>query len=50
MVGHSELKTTNGYLRKAGIEVLGGTDKLGYKLPRERVGNVLSLVTKDRPG
>lgn len=34
-VGHSQLKTTNGYLRKAGIEVKGLTDLLGYKLPDE---------------
>jgi len=44
IVGHSELKTTNGYLRKAGVDVLGGTDKLGYKLPQESEGKVLSLV------
>ena len=45
MVGHTQLKTTNGYLRKAGVEVQGGTDKLGYKLPDERIGaKVLSLV------
>lgn len=35
MVGHSQLKTTNGYLRKAGVEVKGATDKLGYGLPDE---------------
>lgn len=33
MVGHSQLKTTNAYLRKAGVEVKGGTDKLGYGGP-----------------
>lgn len=45
IVGHSQLKTTNGYLRKAGVEVQGGTDKLGYKLPEENYGaTVLSLV------
>ncbi len=44
IVGHSELKTTNGYLRKAGVDVQGGTDKLGYKLPLNSTGKVLSLV------
>jgi integrase len=45
IVGHSQLKTTNGYLRRAGVEVQGGTDKLGYKLPDESCGaKVLSLV------
>ncbi len=34
IVGHSELKTTNGYLRKAGIDVKGGTDKLTFKVPK----------------
>lgn len=34
-VGHNQLKTTNGYLRKAGVEVKGLTDLLGYKLPKE---------------
>lgn len=44
MVGHSELKTTNGYFRKAGVDVQGGTDKLGYKLPLESGAMILSLV------
>jgi len=44
IVGHNELKTTNGYLRKAGVDVQGGTDKLGYKLPQESEGRVLSIV------
>ena len=44
IVGHSELKTTNGYLRKAGVDVKGGTDKLGYKLPQDAIGKVLSIV------
>lgn len=44
LVGHSQLKTTNGYLRKAGVDVQGGTDKLGYKLPTLSQTKVLSLV------
>lgn len=43
IVGHSQLKTTNGYLRKAGVEVQGGTDKLGYKLPKAAPGKILTL-------
>ena len=35
VVGHNQLKTTNSYLRKAGVEVKGVTDHLGYKLPGE---------------
>ena len=46
IVGHTELKTTNGYLRKAGVDVKGGTDKLGYKLPQEADATVLKLVKK----
>jgi len=48
IVGHSELKTTNGYLRKAGVDVQGGTDKLGYKLPNESQGEVLSIVGRTK--
>lgn len=45
IVGHSQLKTTNGYLRKAGVEIKGGTDKLGYELPDEdRRAKVLAFV------
>lgn len=43
IVGHSELKTTNGYLRKAGVDVQGGTDRLGYKVPVIRDANVIEL-------
>ena len=46
IVGHTQLKTTNGYLRKAGVEVQGGTDKLGYKLPQETLGTVLHILKK----
>lgn len=43
LVGHSQLKTTNGYLRKAGVDVQGGTDKLGYKLPELSDAKVYNL-------
>lgn len=45
IVGHSQLKTTNGYLRKAGVEVRGATDELGYKMPSiGAMRQVLSIV------
>ena len=44
IVGHTQLKTTNVYLRKAGVDVQGGTDKLGYNVPSDSMGQVLSLV------
>ena len=44
IVGHSELETTNEYVRKAGIELHGATDKLGYVVPVEEAAKVLELV------
>ena len=44
IVGHSQLKTTNGYLRKAGVDVQGATESLGYKLPSESSAKVLTLL------
>lgn len=45
IVGHTQLETTNGYLRKAGVELKGATDKLGYKLPGDVGGaKVLSMI------
>ena len=43
IVGHSEIKTTNGYLRKAGVDLQGVTDELGYSLPSESEAKVLML-------
>jgi integrase len=44
VVGHTQIKTTNVYLRKAGVDVQGATSELGYSLPSNEVGQVLSLV------
>lgn len=44
IVGHSQIKTTNGYLRKAGVEVKGATEELGYQLPTAQDATILSLV------
>lgn len=43
IVGHSQIKTTNGYLRKAGVDVAGGTEKLGYDVISSE-DNVIKLV------
>jgi integrase len=45
IVGHSDMETTNVYVRKAGIEIQGATEKLGYNVPREVTGaKILDLV------
>ena len=46
IVGHSQLKTTNCYLRKAGVDVQGGTEKLGYGLPDDTEAKIFSIVQK----
>lgn len=46
IVGHAELRTTNGYLRRAGVDVKGGTDKLGYSVPSGQSGQVIQLHKK----
>ena len=46
IVGHSQIKTTNGYLRKAGVDVQGATEKLGYELPDEVVGGKVFSLNK----
>lgn len=43
IVGHSEIKTTNVYLRLAGVDVKGATDELGYKLPQTSEAKVYQL-------
>lgn len=43
MVGHSDLKTTNVYLRIIGGDLDGATDKLSYCLPAYDLGKVISL-------
>ncbi|MFN3697106.1 MAG: tyrosine-type recombinase/integrase [Pseudobdellovibrio sp.] len=49
IVGHSQLKTTNGYLRKAGVDVKGATEALGYKMPKlSYSANVVSLADRRR--
>lgn len=43
IVGHADMETTNVYLRKAGIELKDGTERLGYKLPAIQADNVVQL-------
>jgi integrase len=47
IVGHCELKTTNGYLRKAGVDVHGGTDKLSYKIPKLEEAKLIPFLRLD---
>ena len=44
IVGHSDMETTNMYVRRAGIELKGGTDKLGYKVPVQSGATVLKMI------
>jgi integrase len=44
IVGHSQIKTTNVYFRKAGVDVRGGTDGLGYTVPNDRQAALLQIV------
>lgn len=50
IVGHSQLRTTNGYLRKAGVDVVGVTDRLGYKLPKDVLENRIIPFRRDSNG
>ncbi len=45
IVGHSDIDTTNKYLRKAGIEIKGATSQLGYKLPEIVGERVISFAS-----
>ncbi len=46
IVGHSELHTTNRYLRVAGADLEGATDRLGFALPSDELANVIQLPYK----
>ncbi len=43
IVGHSDMETTNVYLRKAGIELKYATERLGYKVPRSNSADVILI-------
>jgi len=46
IVGHSELKTTNGYLRKAGVEVIGATNALNLRAPSFTKADIVQFRSK----
>lgn len=46
IVGHSQLKTTNVYLRVAGTDLQGATEKLSYTLPTEQLAQVIELSAR----
>lgn len=43
IVGHAELKTTNRYLRVAGSDLNGATEKLSFSLPQTELARVIEL-------
>jgi integrase len=43
IVGHAELKTTDRYLRVAGSDLKGATEKLSFSLPREELARVIEF-------
>jgi site-specific recombinase XerD len=43
IVGHSQIKTTNVYLRMAGTDLSGATDSLGFTLPSGQPAEVINL-------
>jgi len=50
VVGHTQIDTTNIYLRKAGIDLKGVTNELGYSIPSYQKAQVLKLVDfRDAP-
>jgi len=44
IVGHSELHTTNRYLRVAGADLEGATDRLGFSLPSNELAQVINFT------
>lgn len=44
IVGHNQIDTTNVYLRKAGVDLKGVTNQLGYSIPHQEEGQVLRLA------
>ena len=44
IVGHARTSTTDEYLRLAGVNIKGTTDKVSYSLPNQENGNIISLL------
>ena len=47
IVGHARMSTTDEYLRLAGVDVKGATDKVSYSIPQESDANVILLGAKN---
>ncbi len=47
VVGHTQLKTTNVYLRVVGSDLDGVTEKLSYSLPQDKLGRLLDFSRSD---
>jgi len=48
-VGHADMETTNVYLRKAGIELKGATERIGYRIPKiVAEGRVLEFARQEK--
>jgi len=47
IVGHSEIKTTNRYLRVLGTDLDGVTEKLGFSLPQEQVARIIDFKARE---
>ncbi|MCM0604852.1 MAG: site-specific integrase [Xanthomonadaceae bacterium] len=43
IVGHADIDTTNVYLRLAGVDLKGATDRLSFEIPEEQKAKVLRL-------
>jgi integrase len=43
IVGHSQIDTTNDYLRKAGVEVKGATNRLAYAIPTFNQSQIVQI-------
>lgn len=46
-VGHADMETTNVYLRKAGIELQGTTERIGYHIPKEETAKLLEFNRRE---
>lgn len=47
-VGHSDMETTNVYLRKSGIELQGATERIGYRIPKDEGAKVLEFARLEK--
>jgi len=47
IVGHTQLKTTNVYLRVLGADLDGATDKLSFSQPPDQLAQVIDFKARD---